>query len=313
MKQSKALILSIISIILLCSCNTRAKKQESMGCLNHLLDRYFSVNYDYPATKNDFVCFCENDTYLKDKFQDTLGIILNDFKSKSVNWYLDNSSFPDQKLIVLLGEDTVFYRNNNWRLPCIGYYNDAFVDCYLREPSSIYEFLSFCDYCDSVSEKSFWPYRKCDSITILNLRKCSELTSLRWIQTPESLYLVINNDTIWHHNTTNPCLRTDKARTFLPHYYNQNRLFVSVSEDLDKDFKSGIRDLTKQYYNRGKVLSDQFQILEFDRFKGLRPYCENDTAILNNDWFLALEHYLQCFSNENGFEKIVFSVPIVVP
>lgn len=287
--------------------------QVGRDCLNRLLDHYFSVNYDYPATKNEFVYFCENDTYLKDRFQDTLGIILNDFKSKSVNWNLDNSGFPDQKLIVLLGEDTVFYRNNNWRLPCIGYYNDAFVDCYLREPSSIYEFLLFCEYCDFVSEKSFWPYRKCDSITILNLRKCSELTSLRWIQNTESLYLIINNDTLWHHNTTNPCLGTDKARTFLPHYYNQNRLFVAVSEEIDKAFKIGLMDLSKQYYNRGKILSDQFQILEFDRFKGLRPYCENDTANLNNNWFFDLEHYLWYFANENGFEKIVFSVPIVEP
>lgn len=311
MNQFKVSLLSIVSIILLCSCNTQEKKQERIEGLNLLLNYYFSVNYDYPATKNDFVYFCEHDTCLKGKLQDTLGIILNYFTKNKVCWYLDNSNFPDQKLIILSGKDTIVLRNNNWRLPCIGYYNDAFVDCYLREPSSIHEFLLFCNYCDSISEKYFWPYQKCDSITIMNLRKYSELTSLQWTHNSENLYLIINNDTLWHHNSTNPCTRTDKATTFVPHYYNQDHLFVAVSENIDKTFRSNLRDLSKQYCNEGNIMSNQFQIFEFDYFNGLRPYCEDDTARLNRNWFLALEQYLQVFADENRFERIVFSVPIV--
>lgn len=309
---NKIILITFAFIILLCSCNAQEKKQLCFDGLDILLERYNSVNYDYPKTKNDFVYFCEHDTYLKDRLKDTLGRILNSIENDKVKWHFDDTKFPIQELIVFSGKDTIVNKNNNWRFPCIGYYNDAFVDCYLREPFSIYEFLLFCEYCDSVIDNSFRPFKTCDSITIRNLQKCSELSSLEWIQDTESLYLIVNKDTLWHHNTTPPCKWTDKTRTFSPHYYNQNHHYVAVSEEVDRSFRLGLRDLSKQYYKEGIIMSNLFQILEFDSVDGLQPLCD-DNFNPNEKWILALTHYLSVFANENGFEKIVFSIQIIDP
>lgn len=313
MSQLKTTLTTIIALaIFLCSCNAQEKKQLYFNGLDVLLERYYSVNYDYPKTKKEFVYFCEHDTYLKGRLTDTLGRILNSIEDERVNWRLDDTKFPSQELIVFSGKDTIVNKSNNWRFPCIGYYNDAFVDCYLREPSSIYEFLLFCDHCDSTIDNSFWPFQTCDSITIMNLRRCSELPSLEWIQDPENLYLIINKDTLWHHSSTSPCRRTDKTRTFSPHYYNQYYHFVTVSEEVDRSFRLGLRNLSKQYLMDEIIISNKIQILEFDSIDGLQPLCDENFNP-NEKWFLALTNYLGVFANENGFKRIVFSIPIVEP
>lgn len=312
MKQL-VLFIEILVFASLSSCEVAYLNSNVLCKLDFLVDRYLSVNYDLPQSKESFKSFCENDIFSAERLGDTLNDIIDFLDKDCITWQIDDNNFPKQELIVLSHKDTIFRRVNCWRFPCIGYYNDAFVDCYLKEPSSIYEFLSFCEYCDSVSTNSFWPFRTCDSITIINLRRCTRLNSIEWQQDTESLYFIINNDTLWHHNTTSPCKYADKTRTFAPHYYNKKRCFVAVSEDLDIAFRANLRDLSKPFIKDGGIVSDQIQILEFDSNFGLHPFCNYELPDYNNKWFLCLEQYLHVFAKENNFEKIIFSVPIVEP
>lgn len=312
MKNIIFLILINVSIALASCVSKTPLNKDELEILNSLLDRYFSVYYDYPPSKESFISFCERDVWQQEQLYDHSESILNQFKNRNeIIWLLDDGRFPNQELTILFDKDTLINRHNNWRYPCLGFYNDAYVEGYLSEPSSLQDLLFFCNYCDSLTDFEDWPYSRCDSITMLNLHKSLYVNGLKWVQDEKSLFIIIDEDTIWRHYTITPCMRNEQTEMFEPHFYNSKGYYVKTSEDINCNFKHGIRNLAIRMSNHPNEELVQFHILVYSANTGLTSYCEDDSINFETNWYRELELFLDTFVAENNLNKIIFSAPTI--
>ena len=314
MKRIIFFILIAVNLVLFFSLSKNAFNKGEIENLEVLLDQYFSVYYTYPASKESFLSFCEKDVCSKEQLVENYELIHEQFWNKEeIVWVLDDSRFPDQEFTILYDKDTIIHRHNNWSFPCIGLYNDAYVEGYLSEPPSLQDFLLFCYYCDSLNDTKDWPYYQCDSVTVMNLRRCLDVNGLKWVQDKESLIIVIDEDTVWRHNTLSPCMRNEKALVFEPRFYNNKGYYLKTSDSINRNFKNNIRNLAIRMSNQPNAELTQFHILEYSANKGLSSYCEDDDICFDSIWFRELEHFLVTFVAENDINRVIFSAPTISP
>ena len=304
MKKKKPIL--FITLIAFFSCCHQSISFEKTKITNELINQYYAVNYDYPHSLDELLLFKESDSLPQDTPDDernTLRYLENN--AEKITWMLYDSVFQKQELIVLFKEDTIVHRFNEWRFPCIGFYNDAFVDAYLREPGSLDEFLSFCVHCDSIGHTEDWSFGKCEEVTVSNLQKLKKVFLLQWIIDEDGLFIVIDKDTLWQHHPSIPC----DGLSFQPHFYDKDGGY-NDSEDLEQSFLFGIRELGKKYKEREKGTFGEIRIVEYDNARGMSPFCGADNKYLKSKWFEDVERYLEKFAKENDLGRIVFAVPV---
>ena len=314
MKHFILFIIASVYSIMITSCVSRPViNTKDLDDLNFLLDRYYTANYDYPSSKDAFFSFCETDDYSKEKLNDSFEVLIDFLKNQNQYiWVLDDSKFPNQHFSIINGRDTLIHRLNSWRFPCIGFYNDAYVESYLSEPPSLQEFLLFCNYCDSLTDYENWPYRICDSITMLNLHKCLYIDNFKWHREKDILLMIIDNDTIWRHHSSSPCTNNKDSMMINPHFYDINGSYIKTTDDFNYKFIHDIRKLINQFTNQPIIDLSQFHCIEYCYGKGSSPYCENDEINLDSKWVHSLEEYLESFCIENELGNIIFMVPILI-
>lgn len=307
---NKLCILLFFFILFGCKQQTTCVRQKMN--IDYFIDLYYIKNYEYPLSLDELLFFCESNLCDMQSIQDSVLIEYTCLKnnSKKISWIVDETGFPKQELFVLFEKDTLTYRMNEWRFPCIGFYNDAFVNCYLKEPESLEDFLSFCYYCDSLDDGTNMPYDKCNGVTLKNLKKCQQIESFQWINNADELLLLIGRDTIWHHNNESlPCNESLKP-LFQPHYYDKMGRYVQLKENIDCVFKKNMRKLWYQHYHQSPQKVCDYHTLVFCNTGFFYSFCENDSLDTNTRYFRDLGLYLKDFSKENGLSKIIFCSPV---
>lgn len=305
MKKIKPML--FIALMVFFSCCNQSISFEKTKKTNELINQYYAINYDYPHSLDELLLIKDHNLFAQNTLGDennTLSYLENN--ARRITWMLYDSLFPKQELIVLFKEDTIVHRFNEWRFPCIGYYNDAFVDTYLKEPVSLDEFLSFCNHCDSMGHGEDWEFGKCEKVTVSNLQKLKEVFLLQWIIDEDGLFIVIDKDTIWQHHPSIPC----DGLSFQPHFYGRNDCYYD-SEELERSFMLGIRELGKKFMEREKGTYSEVRIVEYDKAKGMSPFCGADKIDLTSKWFKEVERYLENFAKENDLGRIVFAAPVI--
>ena len=301
----------ITVLILLIGCKQQSPYVSQKMNVDFFINRYYTINYEYPLSLDELLSFCKNDTSYMKSLHDSLLIDYSYIKqnSKKFSWILDDTQFPTQKLIVLYKKDTLVYQINDWRFPCIGFYNDAYVDCYLKEPESLDDFLSFCYYCDSLQDGTNGLYYQCNSVTVKNLQKCKQIESFQWINNDDGLLIIIANDTVWCHNNDSMLCIDYLKPLFRPHYYDKAGLYVKLSEDTDRSFKNKLRELWHPYCNQNKTKEYSYHTLVYSKTEGLYSFCKGNEIDTNTKYFKDMGYYLEEFADEFGLSKIVFVVP----
>ena len=129
---NKLCILLFFFILFGCKQQTTCVRQKMN--IDYFIDLYYIKNYEYPLSLDELLFFCESNLCDMQSIQDSVLIEYTCLKnnSKKISWIVDETGFPKQELFVLFEKDTLTYRMNEWRFPCIGFYNDAFVNCYLK-------------------------------------------------------------------------------------------------------------------------------------------------------------------------------------
>lgn len=283
--------------------------------IDFLIDRYYAINYEYPLSFEDLISFCRVDSsyFLSISIQDAFLLDYPIFEkaTKKINWIINDTLFPKQELIVLYKKDTLTHRINELRFPCIGFYNDAYVNCYLKEPESLDVFLSFCNHCDSLEDGTNALYDKCNSVTVKNLQKSKQIESLQWINTDDELFIVIENDTVWRHsNELLPCIDYLKP-IFQPHYYDMMDRYVKLEENVDKEFKNNLRELWYPYVNQSNMKERDYLTLVYSNTEGFYSFCEDNEIDTKNKYFKDMGKYLKKFIDKHGLNKVVFAAPAV--
>ena len=304
MNNKKTILL--FTLMALFSCCHQSIPFDNTKTTNELINQYYAVNYDYPHSLDELLLFNNSYSILQDTHDDEIDALCYlENNAEKITWMLYDSVFQKQELIVLFKEDTIVHRFNEWRFPCIGFYNDAFVDAYLREPGSLDEFLSFCVHCDSIGHTEDWSFGKCEEVTVSNLQKLKKVFLLQWIIDEDGLFIVIDKDTLWQHHPSIPC----DGLSFQPHFYDREGGY-NDSEDLEQSFLFGIRELGKKYKEREKGTFGEIRIVEYDNARGMSPFCGADNKYLKSKWFEDVERYLEKFAKENDLGRIVFAVPV---
>ncbi len=240
-----------------------------------------------------FVC----GKYLEKKFWQR--IVFDGNKRPNIS---DNNGFS-----VLYEADTPFYQINKWRFPCIGFYNDAYTNCYLREPESLEDFLLFCYYCDSIDDGNDGLYDNCNKQTVENLQKCKQLESLQWINSEDELLIVIDNDTVWRHNALLPC-NEDLKWLFQPHYYDKNGHYINLEENVNRSFKNSLREIGRPFFTQGSQ-EIHYYVFVYSNTSGIYPFCKEEDLDTSIKYFKDMERFLEKFVEENRLRKIIFIAP----
>lgn len=275
------------------------------------VDHYYTINYEYPSSLDELLLFCKANLSYLQSIKDSILIDYTYFKNNAekISWIINDTLFPKQELIVLYEKDTLAYRINERRFPCIGFYNDAYVNCYLKEPDSLECFLSFCYYCDSLEDDTNELYDKCNRVTLKNLQKCKQMESFQWINNDDELLMLIGSDTIWHHNNeTLPCIDYLKP-LFQPHYYDKTGQYIRLEEDVDREFRNKLRRLWRPYMNHSNTKGRDYLTLVYSKAKGVYSFCEEDKIDLNAQYFKDMGVYLEKFIDNYGLSRVVFAAP----
>lgn len=303
----------LILLIPLVGCKQQSSYVRQKMNIDYFIDRYYAINYEYPSSLDELLSFCNNDSSYMQILHDS---ILHNYSyliknKKKINLTIDNAQFPKQKLIVLYNKDTLSCRINDWIFPCIGFYNNAYVDCYLKEPESLDDFLSFCYHCDSLEDGTSGLYDKCNSVTVKNLQKCKQIESFQWINNDDELLIIIYNDTVWYHNNELlPCI-DDLKPLFQPHYYDKTLHYIRLGEDINRTFKNNLRELWHPYCNQDKTTESVFYTFVYNKADGLYSFCEDNGIDINTKYFKDMGDYLEKFANEQELSKIIFVAPAV--
>ena len=289
---------------------TCTRQKMNMGLF---VDHYYTINYEYPSSLDELLFFCNANLSDLQSKEDSILIDYTFFENNAekISWVINDTLFPKQELIVLYEKDTIAYRKNEWRFPCIGLYNDAYVNCYLKEPESLECFLSFCYYCDSLEDGTNGLYDKCNRVALKNLQKCKQLESFQWINKDDELLMLIGNDTIWHHNNEAlPCIDYLKP-LFQPHYYDKTGQYVRLEEDLDREFRNNLRGLWYPYVNQSDAKEREYLTLVYGKTRGFYSFCKEDEIDLNIQYFKDMKEYLEKFMDNHGISMVVFAAPAI--
>lgn len=309
MKNKFSLILALLlSLMVSCEENHLLTEENIFG-LEAFLDRYFNMNYDYPASLEDLLSFCQSDNYLiqtmGDSYNSTMLSLTNN--KERISWILDDG-FIKEHLLILNNKDTLIHRINDRRFPCGYEYLTLYENCYLSDPRTPEDFISFIE--DRLSKAdSLWRPDKCDSLTLTNFIKCKERDILKWVWFNDDFYIIVNQDTICSRRPSfTICDKLDYyLQTRRPHFYDQDGYYIAESNESVHGFFSGIQSLSKDF----QIVNSEnnIHVLEFDIQTGLHCFCENDSFDINNVWFISLEQYLRTYADENNIGKIIFVTP----
>lgn len=281
--------------------------------MDFFVDHYYTINYEYPSSLDELLFFCKANLSDLQSIEDSILIDYTYFKNNAekISWIINDTLFPEQELIVLYEKDTLAYRTNEWRFPCIGFYNDAYVDCYLKEPESLECFLSFCYSCDSLEDVTNGLYDKCNKVTLKNLKKCKQLESFQWINNNDELLILIGSDTVWHHkNEALPCIDYLKP-LFQPHYYDKTGQYVRLEEDVDREFRNNLRGLWYPYVNQSDAKEREYLTLVYGKTRGFYSFCKEDEIDSNIQYFKDMKEYLEKFMDNHGLSMVVFAAPAI--
>lgn len=273
-----------------------------------LINRFYEINYTYPLSLDELLSFYESNQYCIQNKQDSLLVhcLQQGKNSEKIIWMVNDSLFPKSELIVLYETDTLSHHINKWGFPCIGFYNDAYTDCYLMEPGSLEDFLLFCYYCDSIDDSNNGLYDNCNKKTVENLQKCKLIESFQWINREDELLIVIDNDTVWRHNALMPC-NEDLKWLFQPHYYDKKGQYVKLEEDANRSFKHNLREIGRPFFVQSAEI--HYDTFVYSTTKGIYSFCDNDETDINTKYFKDIEEYCEKFVEEHGLSKIVFVAP----
>lgn len=309
MKNKFNLILALF-LTLMVSCEKKhPPTKENISGIETFLDRYFEKNLDYPPSLEDLLLFCQSDNYLiqtmGDRYNTTMLFLTKN--KKNISWVLDDG-FVNEQLLILKKRDTLAYRINDRRFPCGYEYLTSYENCYLTDPRTPEDFISFIE--DSFSKAdTLWKPDKCDSITLMNFIKCKERGILKWVWNNDDFHIIVNADTICSRQPAfTVCGKKDYyPQSRRPRFFDRDGYYLAVSEESVTSFFSGIQNISREFHRAN--YEDNVHLMEFNIKTGLHCFCENDSFENTSKWFISLEHYLRTYADENSIGKIIFAVP----
>lgn len=163
-------------------------------------------------------------------------------------------------------------------------------------PASIEDLASF----DSLSSNSY-------DVLIKFLRNHKRKTQLQY--TDHDMTIMMDNDTILYYSGGDPrtiCYDGSPQEKLVFRFFD-TKYHYAYTKELEKSFKSGIRDLMLGI-SPSEFDYSSVHLMVFTDNEGLQPYCENDNVNIDSDWFVLLEKYAKAFASENDLGKIVFGV-----
>lgn len=302
--------LYVLLIFITCSCSTSHYSIiEYKTYIEAFVTAYQNENCYYPESIDDFILFSESVLPLADSASmDVLQMTLNEIKKQKnqIAWIVVDENLLYKELFVLYKNDTLAKKKFS-AFPTLHRLIDAYQYCYCQCPKSYKAFRKH--YLAMVNEKDTWPTKKCDSITMLGLEKCQSIGMLSWSLDDDGLSVSIGNDTLGFWGNYSYC-----DYSILDAFEFQTRFFDNdsigfTSEILEQQFKMGLRGLRSKFSTTVGGGADGWYLLKYSKKEGIVSFCEEDTIDLNTRWFFLLKQYVDCFSEDNGLNSIVFVTP----
>lgn len=300
-------------IALLSSCSALQAEKEQVPPIGSFLSQYYNYYYDYPASLDDFIQFIEerlpySDSCIKKDLLVSQILLEN---SNEISWINKKENYPVQELIILYKQDTVFHLYDSIAFPCLDRLVDLYMDIYYEYPESL-DALRKHYMAIKQFKPVFWPTYVCDSVTILCLEKCQSQNILSWEKDEVGLLIMIRNDTVGYWLNYSFCDNSSNDIFLAPtRFFDIDGTGFYPSEELDQQFKNGIRELRLncRQFNTETIIT--WHLLKYNRTEGLSLLCDNDDLDIKTEYFKNMGFYLENFADEYKLNSIVFAAPAV--
>lgn len=300
------LLIVSLAILMSCRANDFSDTQSKYPGFATFVDGYFHRYYAYPTSLETLLIEMESrSAFIDTSFMSIYETTLNGLKEdkKKITWSLSDEDFMNEHLLVMKGEDTLLYRVNTDRFPCLGIIMEGFKYHYLDYPNSLEALSEYVKMIGYIEEP---PFIGCDSVTMLNLIECQNRGIVNWTKEENGILIMVNNDTVGLFPSFSPCESSPFDKRHI-HFFDINKNVV-LADQMEAAFKRGIYSIQMDFPVVLEKEKGNYHIMQYQNGCGVKLYCENDYLPQDSGWLAAINSFVSQFAVENNLGEIIFGV-----